>query len=90
MHRGGCSRFLAMSKLFAAQQISYYIQFIETDLLVEKLRKAILEISMVAIYIVAIVNDNVIVFVDSGDKVRSSLPLEAWCWWKAAVVILEI
>ena len=30
---------------------------------------------MVAIYIVAIVNDNVIVFVDSGDKVRSSLPL---------------
>ena len=45
---------------------------------------------MVAIYIVAIVNDNVIVFVDSGDKVRSSLPLEAWCWWKAAVVILEI
>ena len=45
---------------------------------------------MMAIYIVAIVNDNVIVFVDSGDKVRSSLPLEGWCWWKAAVVILEI
>ena len=46
---------------------------------------------MVAMYIVAIVNDNVIVFVHSGDKVRSSLlPLEAWRWWEAAVVILEI
>ena len=45
---------------------------------------------MVAIYIVAIVNDNVIVFVDPGDKVRSSLSLEGWCWWEAAVVILEI
>ena len=75
-----------MSKLFAAQQISYYIQFIETDLLVEKLRKAILEISMVAIYIVAIVNDNVIVFVDSGDKVRSSLPPKTMhCLWRDGV-----
>ena len=34
-HSEGCVRCLAMSKLFAAQQISYYIQFIETDLLVE-------------------------------------------------------
>ena len=41
---------------------------------------------MVAIYIVAIVNDNVIVFVDSGDKVRSSLPPKTMhCLWRDGV-----
>ena len=39
LHREGCGSCLAMSKLCAAQQISYYIKFIETDLL-EKIEKS--------------------------------------------------